>query len=358
MIPTTHTPQPGIRLRITKPRSVTSEFISPATKQTLASIVSTLDGLQRTRIQQGNRMIAVLKSLLGEQLKTHIKKFDVEGEITELMSSKILKLVEDDYRQFVKEGGAITTRANFDKNSHKLKVIRNYEAALLISAYVQSVDNEDRINAALADVLKGHPLWEACQMNKGTFYGIGPKVIAVLVAYIDIEKAINVSKIVKYAGLDVVINPETGEGEGRGRYKHHLVPKTYTKADGEVVETMGISYNPYLKKILLGVCAVNMIKLGAPSSLNRNTPSIYYTYYQNYKHRIKTREDVKSAADPEYKRRTDRHIDFMARRFMIKFMLLNVYRAWRSALGLPVYKTYAEEMIHMQHHQSFEIDYV
>jgi hypothetical protein len=135
------------------------------------------------------------------------------------------------------------------------------------------------------------------------------------------------SSLWKYAGLDVAEN-----GQGRSRKAEHLVKVSYVNRDGEEAERNSITFNPFLKTKLIGVLAPSFIKLSNP---------IYAPIYRGYKHRLES--------NPAHQEKSKGHRDNMAKRYMIKIFLIDLYKAWRTIEGLPVTPPYHEGKLGIFH---------
>ena len=77
----------------------------------------------------------------------------------------------------------------------------------LVEQYLDLEHQEKRTFKRVESVLQNIPIYTQYLTH---IKGIGPAMAGVIVSEIDIHEASNISKLWKYAGLDVVINPETG----------------------------------------------------------------------------------------------------------------------------------------------------
>lgn len=176
----------------------------------------------------------------------------------------------------------------------------------------------------------------------------------VIISLINIHIAETPAKLWAYAGLDVVTtNPRTGlpDGRGRGRYKDHLVKRTYLDKQGVEKEKDSITFEPFLKTKLLGVVADSFIKCRTPK---------YRDEYDNYKTRIQQRElalahmteaQQISTIGKVFVPKSPLHIHHMALRYMIKRFLVDLYKVWRDLEGLPLVPEYSEAKLGMVHHK-------
>lgn len=189
----------------------------------------------------------------------------------------------------------------------------------------------------LAKALQGIPIWE--EFLKGV-KGVGPKMGALLVAETNIENCHTASKLWAWWGLHVV--------NGRAA----------TRVAGEKT-----TYDPFRKSKMVKVLAESLIK-------QKSDP--YYKLYQDYKHRKETqivqvcmacqgtgqanRRDEETGKSkkvicwncngeggPAPWGVTPEHRHRAALRYMVKQLLLDMWRVWRKLEGLPVPPSYAEQ---------------
>lgn len=165
--------------------------------------------------------------------------------------------------------------------------------------------------------------------------GVGPKMAAVLISEIDIQKATTVSRIWQYAGL----NPnKTVKGKVK---KGDVIVESdeYVKGDRPTKGYL-IPYNAYLKKKLLGVLADCFIK----------SKSEYTKFYYDMKHRLETSTKFVNGTDKMWKDESALHRDRAAKRYMIQMFLIDYYKAVRKIYNLEVRPSYAEEKLGQVHH--------
>lgn len=282
-----------------------------------ASIRSFYD-LQQLRIQNGNRITAAFRSKLG------LHSSQAEDEVED--AAKMLNTLRSEFKR-VTDG---VKRITKDFKSDSQLLTTRAELALLES-YERQLEAEAVHEKAIADELSREPIWTEYLIN---VRGVGPLMAGVMLSEIDIHKCNSISALWKFAGLDVVTREDdNGEliGEGRSMRKAHLVPKQYTNRKGEVVDTVGITYNPFLKTKMVGVLADVIIKLGGP----------YKEIYNGYKNRLENH--------PKHKDKTKAHRNAMAKRYMIKMLLADLWTKWRELEGLEVRPPYAEEKLGLKH---------
>lgn len=156
--------------------------------------------------------------------------------------------------------------------------------------------------------------------------GVGPTMASVLLSEFDIYKATTVSKLWAFAGLSVV---------------NGSAPKPVT---GEKLK-----YNSWLRSKLVGVLADSFIKSKSP----------YAEFYNNAKNRYTNREKCNLPKDKHGKKTskvtwlknecTKGHVNSMAKRYMIKMFLKDLYLKWREVENLPIRPLYQEEYLGHKH---------
>jgi hypothetical protein len=158
--------------------------------------------------------------------------------------------------------------------------------------------------------------------------GIGPAMAGIIISEINIHTAKYSSSLHKYAGLDVA-----EDGKGRSMKSEHLIDVEYTAKDGSIKTKKSITFNPFLKSKLLGVLAGSFIKL---NNLK------YRKIYDDYKNRL-----VNHA---KYKDSTPGHRNNMAKRYMIKMFIIELYDEWKDIEGLEKFNPYHEAKLGYKHH--------
>ncbi len=383
--------------------------------------VRTFYDMQKLRIQNGNRIVAAFRHKLG------LDSSDCEENNPK--AKKALDEIRQEYKRITDGVKRITK--NFKSDS---ELITSYGEINLIQAYEKQLEAEALHEKIILLELEKYPIWTNFLKD---LRGTGPLMSGVIVSEIDITKANTPSALHAYAGLDVLTwfeckkkfqpnapeklrkrhpdgyktngpavtgwdkdwfmlsdlegnqlglyglpAPNTkGLGEGRCKKPHHLVPKTYvSRKTGEIVETTGITFNPFLKTKMVGVLGDVLIKLNPD----------YKGIYDRYKEYIKNRDDnitryyirasktSDNLAGPYYdkaraeeilaemngkksgketvtdikgykifeeKGRSPGHIHKMANRYMIKCFLTDLWVEWRTLEGLPVCAPYADEKL-------------
>lgn len=210
----------------------------------------------------------------------------------------------------------------------------------LETSYGQIKETEEYLKKTITKLYKKCPEYQWLKDIKG----IGPTIGAILITEIDIVKAVNVSKIWQYAGL----NPGTTVGKKvKGKDKDG---KIVLETTGELIRgdrlTAGFiaPYNKFLKTKLLGVLAGSFIKT-APDSP-------YTKLYYDYKNRLENSDKPCGTTGKTWKETTPGHRNNAAKRYMIKIFLQDYYAHVREIYGLPVRCPYQEEYLGHVHHSA------
>jgi hypothetical protein len=274
---------------------------------------------QKLRIQIGNRICAAFRFKLG------LESSQAEDEDPD--ASKLLKDLRAEAKRITDSVKRVTKNTPCDS-----PLITTITELSLLNSYEKMLEAEAQNEKAILDELSRQPIWTDYLIN---IRGVGTLMAGCILSEIDIHKCNSISALDKYTGLDVVVTgTEDGEQleEARGMKKSHLVPKTYTNSKGEVKDTEGITYNPFIRAKLLGVLANVFIKLGGD----------YKVIYDNYKFRIQNM--------PKHQDKTKLHVHNMCKRYMIKMFMEALWKKWRELEGLPVKGTYAEDVLGIVHH--------
>jgi hypothetical protein len=221
---------------------------------------------------------------------------------------------------------------------------------------------------ALADVeehVESVPFYVACiaPHRKDRYKALGATSWGVILSSFDIVREDTPSKMWSFAGLApkparrcttcsiVCVEVDAAlAGELGGHYFKHPKPaggkchlagltvnEIQTFPSGKSMRPVAgekLPYNAWLRSKLCGVFAANMIKLNSP----------YRKFYDDYKHR-------KASAGWGC---SDGHRHNAAMRFMIKQLLLDIWREWRAFEGLPVRPSYQEEYLGHTHGGSLQ----
>lgn len=200
--------------------------------------------------------------------------------------------------------------------------------------YVDALDATREVEktyaAKLENMVRHAPEWNRYLKD---VKGVGPQMAAVLISQIDIGKAVTVSKIWQYAGM----NP--GNVYGKRRVGNGL-ETTSTQVRGDR-PTPGyvLPYNKFLRTKLVGVLS---------TSLLRNP--VYRKFYEDYKNRLAHSERIiEGSRGVRWCDTTPMHRDKAARRYMMKMFLIDYYRNVRAIYGMEVRPSYQEEYLEHAH---------
>lgn len=192
--------------------------------------------------------------------------------------------------------------------------------------------------------LKQMPVWTELLSQRPRFHGVGPTMAGVIVSECDIRRQDTPSKMWAFAGLapvnalrcatcHVVVNEKIDPRTGEVTYTHVWnLSKTSCKGPTRVYQSgqarrfkkgEKAPYNKFLKAKLLGVLGTILIRKKSPWA------DVYY----DYKHR---KESSGWGVSKDHRHKA-------AIRYMIKMLLLDIWRDWRALEGLEVRGSYHEE---------------
>jgi hypothetical protein len=194
--------------------------------------------------------------------------------------------------------------------------------------------------------------------------GCGELMAAVILSEYDIEKATTVSKMWAFTGL----SPGMTKGRKWNTNRTKIITTDTMIRQDKKTKGFLCPYNQELRTKMIGVLGGGFIK--AKSSYSE----IYYNLHVPEKYRkdktamekrpelagrygrLDLSEDivaeVKKGGKVEmipWKDTTDSHRNRAAVRKMVQVFMLDLYIAWRTLLGLPVRKPYAEEYLNRKH---------
>lgn len=183
---------------------------------------------------------------------------------------------------------------------------------------------EDRLKKIIEDLIQDEPIYDEYLKHVP---GVGPITAALIIAYIDIEKADRPSKIWKYIGIDVV----DGVGVSKSTSRRMNTPRNWW-LKAKLYNQLGrnlIRYNKQYREIYEYTLRKEREKLNDPVSDPRNCP--------HYNKCIKWYKKSKPACRL--------HIHLRAMRRMVKEFYIDLYEKWRELEGLPKVKPYYEEKL-------------
>lgn len=211
--------------------------------------------------------------------------------------------------------------------------------------------------AVLSDIsqhLDTIPFYRETLSDKKRFKGIGPTMAGVLLAEIEIERQDTPSALWSFAGLApvktrrckkcqrVAIVDKKHTNGGEKLYKHegkaavkgcpHPFPESQTFQSGRAARpTAGekLPYNAFLRAKMCGVLGPVLLQVGSP----------WRSFYDDYRHR---KESAGWGVSKGHRHQA-------AIRYMIKMLLLEIWKEYRAHEGLPVRPPYQEEYLGHTH---------
>ncbi len=304
--------------------------------------------LQTLRIQMGNRLVASFRDKYMEVFNVKIDIDTLDREEKDKLYQKILGYIKEEYNRitdaivedltsrhkeaFSKEDELSRgAKLKLDKEDvyKESKLITRRAEYSLVSSYIRTLRTEEHQFKDIEKLLADFPIYTEFLKN---VKGVGPAMAGVIIAYVDIHKAIYPTNILAYMGIDV--GPD---GRGRGMYKEHLVDREYTDKKGKPEIRKSITFEPFLKSKMVGVLGPSFLRTGSP----------YRNAYDGYKHRLMSRP-LKDGEEPLSKL----HIHRRAIRYMLKMFVIDLYTVWRKLEGLEVSVPYEQAKLGIEpHHQ-------
>lgn len=379
--------------------------LDKAQKVKIRNLVSGIYDIQKLRIATGNRVVQSFNIQMGQEPSTSQDELDSATQslidtlrteykrITDAYVDKQFSELDNGKSKIVKGGAGVkadgdtkisktdvTTTANgaetqtkiieFKKNAsidtiikamvnnansgvHEIKSKLDYE---LVGTYIDLLDTEEKMTKILSKEVEKHPMWDAFFKDVA---GCGPLMAGMCISYLDPYAARHVSSFWKYAGYDTVpVMKEDGTVTREGRAKRHVEEQTYTDKEGNTQTKKGITYNPKLKSKLF-VLAECMLKAGLRAQKDANgnplldskgnktysvaNGSKYVECYIDYLSRLHNRADSASL--------TPLHKQMMAKRYMIKEFLRDLWVIWRTSVGGEVTLPYEVDKLGRNPHK-------
>lgn len=322
-------------------------------KQALNVMVRSFYDLQQLRMQIGLRLTTSFRAKLGyDDAGKHGKAGEHVGDDgDEQEAEKLLKQLVESYRRLT-DGVAKNRTLPAEKGFKGDGRISTHAELTLVHQYVAMSAEEDKQSRMLERLLERFAIWNMYLRQQR---GVGPAMGAILVVWFDPAKAYYPSSYWRFAGLDV--GPD---GRGRSRRREHLIERTYVDRNGETKTKWSTTYNPFVKTKVVGVMANVFLRVGSPwreeydfykHRINSDPKRVKCTINE-YKLRLRNKEDVTNLWPPG-------RIDHAAKRYMIKWFLVDYWRAGRRLANLSIEPAYAQGVLHMAPHHSgarFRID--
>lgn len=278
-------------------------------------------------------------------------------EVTQLTPEHVEKLKNATRFMYDLQGLRMQTGARAAKQAEAAH-LDDKDKLFLAERAVKLQQLEDDAKKEMLRLLRGVPIWE--NWLKTEVKGVGPAMASVLLTEFDIRRSEYPSQMWAYSGL--AVDPETGRAVRRVRGKR-------------------LNYNPWLKSKMLEVLGKCLIKA-------KNDPYHTKVYIGRKFHRqnkiipvcmgcggLGKRQRTDEEHTPEKGEKKgkveavcwncegtggpakwgadDAHREIDARRYMVKMFLLEFWRRWREAEGLPIRPSYAEEKLGIVHHRDW-----
>lgn len=269
---------------------------------------------------------------------------DRTREQSRLALKKKVRMFYDLQRMRLQCGGRIQPKA--EGNEIQLHEV---DQAILESRAKELHRAEKDALRDVQDHLKTMPMWTDVLADKERFKGLGPTMGGVILSEFDIYREDTASKMWAFSGLAPVpaqrckkcnhLVEKIKDGEG---YKHSVKKEAHCgvavlkrssiyDSGKSMRPTRGekLPYNAFLKTKLVGVLGPCLIKANSP----------WRKLYDDYKHR-------KASAGWGT---GDAHRHHAAIRYMVKQLLLEIWREWRTMEDLPVRPSYQEQYLGHKH---------
>lgn len=289
-------------------------------KHALRALVAGYYDVQHIRIITGNRLVAAYKRRMGQEpgeKEGTMDEIDTET-LTELRGE--FKRLADGFIDKRKKGWVLKRDAadNTYLTETELSLVGSYE---------EQIEREKQEERRITSFVKEERIYAEFLED---IPGCGPVMAGVMIAFLDPHKARHISSFWRYCGLDVV--DVDGQPEGRRMKKSHMHETEYVDADGELKTKMTLGYNPWLKSKVLFVLGDCLMRANDD----------YKVIYNKYKHRLQNRPDLADASKGR--------IHMMAKRYMVKQLLADLWLTWREMEDLPITRPYHEAKLGMAPH--------
>lgn len=280
---------------------------------TIRVILNNLEVVQKVRISMGNTIRNSMFRQLGKKRFDELKK--QHGEYLNALMEEYNRLKKG----FVnKEGKMLTlTKKKFVGTS----LIPTFMVYRMLSSYDNILRSEKELVSALKDAVHEHKYW--IHHAEG-IKGLGEIITAHLIANLDPYKARHPSAFIRYCGMDVQYNEETGRYEGTNKKHTREIP--YLDINGEVSVTKTLGYNVKLKAKIMGVLF---------SSFLKNKDCYYRKIYDDSKYYYSNRSDLKKRWE-EKKKGDSSSAHKMAARKAMSYFLRDWWMLCRECEGLPL----------------------
>lgn len=291
--------------------------------QKLKIAIGFLDKIRRERISLGNTIINNLYHLLGKKEYDRLKEdYGIDKDPMKSFNAEFKNITQFIISEYQKKNPGKEPNINervfnkYQKNGSPL--IPDYYIYNYLAMHAEMQNIEDRTIAMIKSHVHEHPMWE--RFFEG-IDGCGELSAAYILAKLDPFKARHPSAFVRYAGMDVRRNEETGKDEGTN--KSHTRPTVFIDKNGEVKVTNTLGYDPILKSRILGILVPSFIKC---------RKGVYCKMYYDFKNYYANRPDLQE----EFKKGKGKSAHKMAIRKVGYCFLVDTWKAWRQYYGLPL----------------------
>lgn len=216
---------------------------------------------------------------------------------------KYVRIFYDLQRLRTQTGGRV--RANKDQ----VELFEADKLALKAREEILHKQEKDSLKD-VASCLKRFPFYTKVLKDKVRYRGIGPTMAGVILSEFDINIAVNPTQFWVFAGL-AVVEAEDPKNPGQMIKRRQMLVKGQKS-----------TFNTFLKSKLVGVLGDVLIKLKSP----------WTAYYYQKKNDLEQRGWGASLL----------HRHRASVRYMIKMLLVDIWRQWRKHEGLPLKPTYSE----------------
>lgn len=372
----------------------------------IRSMVRGVYALQQLRVQMGNRITVNFKSKLGLTQDGMSEKDLAKQEKT------VLDRLRKSYNR-ITDGIVVEGKLPTQKKFQGDELISSYTELVLVEQYMSILRDEEKSFARLTTVMEGIPVYDQfLSQVRGIGPAMAGIILSEIDIYraeyssslwayagLDVvttatytddngkEHTVSASKINAHFDQAGENAPFYVDGKylvkfgsvGRSRKEISLVVRDYVNKDGAAAQRNSITYNPFLKTKLIGVlgtsflrsgyCSVDGARMGEARRLAMakeegyvgdveseedvrqyltmrghtvvNEPSQYAAIYYEYRNRLNNM--------PAHNDKSDGHKHAMSIRYMVKRFLVDLYKAWRAAEGLPVAAEYSEAKLGKVH---------
>lgn len=214
-----------------------------------------------------------------------------------------------------------------DNRLHKMEraeivATEHYDRLLTLS---ETLNREERLlNEYLDGWIKTQPIASNWLLKQK---GIGTIMASNLVAMIDIKRAKHISSLWKYAGLYPNAKLRRAKREDKERITNELKAKLGREPERKEIENEWKKYRETLKSPFNATLRMTCYKIGTQLLMAKNQD--YEPIYRSKKEEYLKREGMSKL-----------HAELMARRYMVKMFLRDLWLRWRALENLPVSEPY------------------